>query len=105
MPLGGFGPNDGSDVRPLEESEEHLPGAVGAVRVGSTVRKIAGPWTPTIHALLSHLRGHGFHLAPEPLGIDDRGREILSWLDGEPANRPWPPVLRTDDGVSHSLVR
>jgi hypothetical protein len=100
MPLGGFCPDDGSDSRSLEESEEHLPGAVGAVRVGSTVRKIAGPWTPTIHALLSYLRGNGFHLAPEPLGIDDRGREILSWLDGEPANRPWPPVLRTDDGVT-----
>ena len=102
----GSAPGDGSDVQPPREPEEHLPGAVGAVRIGSTVRKTAGPWTPTIHALLTHLRGNGFDLAPEPLGIDDRGREILSWLDGEPANRPWPPVLRTDEGVialAHAL--
>jgi hypothetical protein len=79
--------------------EQRLSGAVGAVRIGSTVRKVAGPWTPTIHALLSHLRANGFDLGPEPLGIDDRGREILSWLDGEPANRPWPPVLRTEEGA------
>jgi hypothetical protein len=99
MPLGEFGPDDELDVQSLEGSEDHLPGAVGAVRVGSTVRKIAGPWTSTIHELLTYLRGNGFSLAPEPLGIDDRGREILSWLDGEPANRPWPSILRSDDGV------
>ena len=50
------------------------------VRVGDTVRRGAGPWTPTIHALLRHLRESGFAAVPEPLGIDEKGREIISLL-------------------------
>jgi Phosphotransferase enzyme family len=67
--------------------------------VGSTIRKPAGPWTPTTHALLRHLRANGFDLAPEPLGVDERDREVLAWVEGEAAFRPWPSVLGTDDGV------
>lgn len=74
--------------------EEHLDGgkAGGAVRVGDTVRKVAGPWTPAVHALLSHLARTGFAGSPRPLGIDTRGREILSFLPGETVGTalPWP---------------
>jgi aminoglycoside phosphotransferase (APT) family kinase protein len=52
-------------------------------RVGDTVRRTAGPWTPGVHALLRHLRERGFDLAPDPLGIDDRGREILGYVEGD----------------------
>ena len=58
------------------------------VRVGATVRRAAGPWTPTIHALLRHVRAAGFEAVPEPLGIDERGREILSLLPGRVATYP-----------------
>src|ERR1041385_4251944 len=58
------------------------------VRVGETVRRATGPWTPTIHALLRHLRASGFAMVPEPLGIDDRGREIISLLPGRAATYP-----------------
>ncbi len=54
----------------------------GVVRVGDTVRRPAGPWTPAVHALLSYLRSAGFEGAPEPLGIDDQGREVLSFIPG-----------------------
>jgi hypothetical protein len=42
--------------------EERLPGGKtgGAVRVGDTVRRQAGPWTPAVHALLTHLHDVGF---------------------------------------------
>ncbi|MHB8630493.1 MAG: protein kinase family protein [Candidatus Limnocylindria bacterium] len=53
-----------------------------AVRVGETVRRRAGPWTPAVHALLRHLERVGFE-APRVLGIDDRGREILRFMPGE----------------------
>jgi hypothetical protein len=53
-----------------------------AVRIGATVRRPAGPWTPTVHALLDHLESHGF-LAPRARGIDEDGREILSYLEGD----------------------
>ncbi|HEY1667519.1 MAG TPA: phosphotransferase [Trebonia sp.] len=59
----------------------------GVVRVGDTVRRPAGPWTPAVHALLAHLHEAGFRGAPRPLGIDDRGREILSFVPGTVA---WP---------------
>jgi hypothetical protein len=58
------------------------------VRVGETVRRATGPWTPTIHALLAHLRAAGFDMVPEPLGIDEQGREIISLLPGRVATYP-----------------
>jgi Phosphotransferase enzyme family len=59
----------------------------GVVRVGDTVRRPAGPWTPAVHALLGHLHSAGFHGAPRPLGIDEHGREILTFIPGTVA---WP---------------
>ena len=53
-----------------------------AVRVGDTVRRRAGPWTPTVHELLGFLEAEGFP-APRPRGMDDRGREILEYIEGD----------------------
>ncbi len=57
----------------------------GAVRVGDTVRRPVGPWTPAVHALLGHLAGRIPNI-PRVLGFDDRGREILSYLPGRVAD-------------------
>ncbi|WP_131098531.1 phosphotransferase [Streptomonospora litoralis] len=54
----------------------------GVVRVGDTVRRPAGFWTPAVHALLGHLHAVGFHAAPRPLGFDAQGREVLSFAPG-----------------------
>jgi hypothetical protein len=67
----------------------------GVVRVGDTVRRPAGPWTPAVHALLTHLHAVGFHGAPRPLGIDERSREILTFIPGTPA---WPGHFHLLDG-------
>ena len=64
----------------------------GAIRVGDTVRRAAGPWTPTVHALLAHLADQGFAGSPVPLGLDNQGREILSFLDGETIGRANSPM-------------
>ncbi|HWS37279.1 MAG TPA: aminoglycoside phosphotransferase family protein, partial [Actinoplanes sp.] len=61
--------------------------SAGVVRVGDTVRRPAGPWTPAVHALLEHLWSVGFRGAPRPLGLDDKGREVLTFIPGEV---PWP---------------
>jgi Ser/Thr protein kinase RdoA (MazF antagonist) len=66
------------------------------VRVGDTVRRAAGPWTPTVHALMRHLRAAGFDRLPEPLGLDDHGREIISLLPGAPATYPLPAFAWSD---------
>ena len=53
-----------------------------AVRVGDTVRRRAGPWTPAVHALLRYLESADFP-APRVRGMDGEGREILSFIEGE----------------------
>jgi hypothetical protein len=75
-------------------------GTLNAVsRVGDTVRRPAGPWTPTVHALLHHVRERGFVLAPAPLGIDDQGREMLAFFEGTTVgwSVPWPDFVRSQD--------
>jgi hypothetical protein len=90
------------------EEIELSGGLVSApVKVGDTVRRTAGPWTPAVHSLLNYLHDNGFSEAPRPLGIDTQGREILNFLPGMAALRPWPEVLRTGDGLAQAarLVR
>jgi hypothetical protein len=76
----------------------------GVVRVGDTVRRPVGPWTPAVHALLAHLHDVGFDGAPRPLGIDERGREVLSFVPGTVA---WPDhfQLLNDDGQLRRVTR
>lgn len=62
-----------------------------AVRVGDTVRRRAGPWTPAVHALLRHLELAGFE-APHVVGIDGQGREILRYIPGEAHSGSLEPV-------------
>ena len=73
------------------------PGRV--VKVGDTVRRAAGPWTPTIQALLAHLGAKGFP-CPRPLGLDAQGREMASFLPGRASNWPWPPALLATEGAA-----
>src|SRR3954467_3569614 len=74
------------------------------VRVGGPGRRAAGPWTPTIHALLRHIRASGFELAPEPLGLDERGREIVSFPPGPRPTYP-PPGFVLSDGTLTTAAR
>jgi len=88
-------PSSGSPELPLAGSRLNP-----VYRVGETVRRVAGPWTPTVHALLRHVRERGFSLAPEPLDVDEQGREVLSFLPGETlaGTMPWPDWV-WDDGL------
>jgi adenosylcobyric acid synthase len=82
---------------PLDQPEIPLAGGrltEGVVRVGDTVRRPVGAHTPLVHALLRHLEAVGFYGAPRVLGIDERGREILTFIEGEV-----PPDLRSFSDV------
>ena len=61
-------------------------------RLGDTVRRPSGPWTPAVHALLRYLESVGFDGAPRVWGIDDEGREVLRFVTGQDGRRvphPW----------------
>lgn len=56
-------------------------------RTGNTVRRETGPWTPAVHELLRHLEAVGFDGAPRVQGIDEHGREVLTFVEGEDGRR------------------
>jgi len=62
------------------------------VRVGDTVRRPQGDWSPAVHALLLYFEAVGFDGAPRFLGIDAQGREILSFVEGDAGLAPVPPA-------------
>ena len=67
------------------ELEQTLTGGnmAGQVhRIGETVRRPTGPWTPAVHQVLHHLEQVGFRGAPRALGSDEQGREILTFIPG-----------------------
>ncbi len=70
----------------MTEHEVALTGGninTGVVRVGNTVRRAMSPASPAVHRLLDHLAQKGFTGSPRFLGVDERGREILSYIAGE----------------------
>jgi hypothetical protein len=71
------------------------------VRIGDTVRRPSGPWTPAVHALLRHLEAVGFAESPRAIGIDDQGHEVLTYVKGASVGwTDWPTVMRGHRGVA-----
>jgi hypothetical protein len=66
-------------------------------RRGATIRRSTGSWTPSVHRLLRHLEAAGFQGAPRVLGLDEQGREILSYLEGDVPVYPTPPELWSEE--------
>lgn len=52
------------------------------------VLRPARPWTPTVHALLAHLRAQGLTCVPEPIGIEG-DVEGVSLLPGDSGGDAW----------------
>ena len=55
----------------------------GIERIGNEMHRPSGPWTKQVHIFLNFLHNNGFIQAPQPLGFDEEGREILSFVKGE----------------------
>jgi hypothetical protein len=68
-------------------------------RVGNTVRRPRRPTSPSTWALLDHLERVGFDGAPRFLGVDDRGREVLSFIPGHAAIEPYQDWALTDQAL------
>ena len=69
------------------------------VRIGDTVRRPQRPTGPATHALLRHLEEVGFPGAPRFLGIDEQGREVLSYVRGTAITPPYPAWALTDEAL------
>jgi aminoglycoside phosphotransferase (APT) family kinase protein len=62
----------------------------GIVRIGDTVRRPVRSSTASVHAFLAHLHARGFTGAPLPLGYDELGREVLTYVPGDVPREPLP---------------
>jgi len=90
--------------------EAPLPGGTAnrglVVRVGDTVRRPLQAHSAATHDLLRHLERVRFEGAPRFLGIDEQGREILSYVEGVAPIDPYPGWAHGDDvlaGVARLL--
>jgi hypothetical protein len=78
------------------------------LRVGDTVHRRPGRNAGFVHRLLEFLERAGWDGAPRFRGVDEQGREILTFLAG---HVPWQPAeqarARSDDSlaVAAALVR
>ena len=74
----------------------------GVVRVGDTVRRQPSADAEFAHALLGWFERRGWSGAPRFVGTDERGREVLSFIDGHVA---WEPVQPPSVTSEASLAR
>lgn len=80
------------------ENEKMLTGGnvSNVYRSGDTVRREVKPESTKIHKLLKHLENKGYNYSPKFLGIDEKGREILSFIEGEAGNYPLKQYMWSD---------
>ena len=83
------------------EDGQTASGSVNTVkRVGNTVIRPAGAWSPSVHRLLNYLDRKSFSYSPSAITLDlNQNRETLSYIDGNVAMRPWPTCLLTENGI------
>jgi hypothetical protein len=97
-----------TDTDRPDGAEEQLPGGIAnagkVVRVGPHVLRPASPHTPSIHAFLRAVRRSGFEGAPVPVGIDEDGRERLSFVEGDVPLPPYPDWSQSDRALA-SIAR
>jgi hypothetical protein len=67
------------------DKEQKLSGGqnTDVVRIGDTVHRPIGPNSDYVHKILTLLEEKNYIFCPRYLGIDDKGREILSYINGE----------------------
>ena len=75
-------------------------GVTHVVRVGDTVRRTWRPSTPTVHLFLEHLHQQGVPVIPRPLGRDEHGREVLSFVSGDVPVRPLPTWATSETSLT-----
>jgi len=85
-------------------AEQPLEGGIAnagrVARVGPHLLRPSGPHSTAVHAFLRAVRSTGCDAVPVPIGIDDDGRERLTFIDGEVPVPPYPPWCQTDRALA-----
>lgn len=71
-------------------------------RMTDRVIRPSGAWTPHVHDFLNFLIERGFMFAPRPFGFNEKGEEILSYVQGEVYNDPLPEFMLQDNMLKSS---
>jgi thiamine kinase-like enzyme len=78
------------------------------IRIGDSVHRPVAWWSPAVHDLLKHLEKVGFGYAPRFLGLDNKGREVLSYIEGETGSKGnWRPIWQkiTNEEGLHKFAK
>jgi hypothetical protein len=95
----------------VDDEEHPLAGGIAnagqVVRAGPHVLRPGSPHSTSIHAFLRAVRAAGFEGVPEPVGIEDDGRERLVFVEGDVPVPPYPAWCQTDTALASvaSLLR
>lgn len=85
----------------MEHAPEPLLGGnsnSSVVRIGDLVRRQAGPWTRSVHALLAHLEAAGF---PAPRVRGQSGdTELLTYIEGEVVHPDHYVLIANDQSLT-----
>ena len=63
------------------------------------VYRSANYWTEDVHKFLEYRQDKGLTSTPKPIGFDDEGREIVSFLKGEVAHYPLIPIYHQTNKI------
>ncbi|MFB1082595.1 phosphotransferase enzyme family protein [Jeotgalibacillus sp. JSM ZJ347] len=83
----------------MKESELTGGNISKVMRSGDTVRREVKDGSERVHKLLLHLESKGYPYSPRFLGIDNQGREILTFIEGETGNYPAKTYMWSDENL------
>jgi hypothetical protein len=104
------------DVEPIDDAARYVEvplagGDVteGVVRIGDSVRRPRGMWSSSVASYLQHLERVGFSESPRYLGIDEKDRDILQFIQGDVPSQPvvesWAAATSVLVGIADLLRR
>ena len=82
----------------MEEKEVLTGGRVGKIiKEGNCVVRPSNVWTKEVHKFLNYLLEHGFTEIPVPYGINEAGKEVVSFAEGVVYNDELPDFILRDE--------
>lgn len=76
----------------------------GLVRIGNTVRRPHLAQSPAVAAYMAHITSAGFTAVPRWHGRDEKGRDVLDFIEGSVPGTPPEPWAVTDQVVTEIAV-